>query len=123
MAAQNDPSEQLVVEVFVSDIERSLEFYRALGFVQIGDAAEGGFAILAWEASVLFLQELEVPPVERPQANVRVMVDDVDAYWQRAIELGATVYRPIDDREYGLRDFIIADPDGFALRFATLLGR
>jgi hypothetical protein len=29
------------------------------------------------------------------------------------------VLAPIADREYGLRDFTIADPDGFGVRFGT----
>ena len=28
---------------------------------------------------------------------------------------------PIADRYYGLRDFLIADPDGFGVRFASAL--
>jgi hypothetical protein len=28
---------------------------------------------------------------------------------------------PVSDRYYGLRDFTIADPDGFGIRFATVL--
>jgi hypothetical protein len=28
---------------------------------------------------------------------------------------------PLADRYYGLRDFAIADPDGFGVRFATVL--
>ena len=30
--------------------------------------------------------------------------------------------REIGDRTYGLRDFTIADPDGFGIRFASWLG-
>jgi len=52
---------------------------------------------------------------------VRVMVPDVDRYWRVANEIGATVIVPIADRYYGLRDFTIADPDGFGVRFATTL--
>ena len=26
---------------------------------------------------------------------------------------------PLEDRYYGLKDFIIADPDGFGVRFGT----
>jgi len=36
-------------------------------------------------------------------------------------QLGARVIKPIADRYYGLRDFTIADPDGFGLRFGTRL--
>jgi uncharacterized glyoxalase superfamily protein PhnB len=49
------------------------------------------------------------------------MVPDVDDCWDRANQLGARVVVPIGDRYYGLRDFTIADPDGFGVRFASLL--
>jgi uncharacterized glyoxalase superfamily protein PhnB len=50
-----------------------------------------------------------------------VMVPRVDDCWQLARESGARIVVPIADRYYGLRDFTIADPDGFGVRFATLL--
>jgi uncharacterized glyoxalase superfamily protein PhnB len=49
------------------------------------------------------------------------MVPNVDEYWDLAKEKGATILSNIEDRYYGLRDFIIAGPDGLALRFATWL--
>jgi uncharacterized glyoxalase superfamily protein PhnB len=49
------------------------------------------------------------------------MVADVDAYWQRASAMNAPILVPIDDREYGLRDFTILDPDGFGIRFGSRL--
>ena len=84
---------------------------------------------LAWEKHLLFLAELSAfrengpadfpQPAQFPVANVRVMVSDVDAYWKLANEIGAKVIVPIADRYYGLRDFTIADPDGFGIRFAS----
>jgi uncharacterized glyoxalase superfamily protein PhnB len=47
------------------------------------------------------------------------MVSDVDAWWSRATGMGARVLAPIADRSYGLRDFTIADLDGFGIRFAS----
>jgi uncharacterized glyoxalase superfamily protein PhnB len=47
------------------------------------------------------------------------MVPNVDDYWKLAKEMGAKIVIPIADRYYGLRDFIISDPDGFGVRFAT----
>ena len=47
------------------------------------------------------------------------MVPDVERCWRRAGEIGARVVSPIADRYYGLRDFTIADPDGFGVRFGT----
>jgi catechol 2,3-dioxygenase-like lactoylglutathione lyase family enzyme len=111
-------TEQLVVEVYVRDLDRALDFYQRLGFERL--RRQGGFAALAWEGHQFFLDErpsYEPPP--SPQANVRVMVPDVDAWWRRARDMGAQVLAPIADRSYGLRDFTIADPDGIGLRFAT----
>ena len=36
-------------------------------------------------------------------------------------EIGARIVIPLADRYYGLRDFTIADPDGFGIRFASAL--
>jgi catechol 2,3-dioxygenase-like lactoylglutathione lyase family enzyme len=119
MAASYVPAtEQLVVEVFVRSLDRALEFYRSLGFEVVG--RHGTFAAVAWEEHQLFLDEQPhlVPPPS-PQANVRVMVPDVDAWWRRVAGMRVPVLAPIADREYGLRDFTIADPDGFGIRFAT----
>jgi catechol 2,3-dioxygenase-like lactoylglutathione lyase family enzyme len=123
MAPAVDAREQLVVEVFVRDLERSLAFYRRLGFEL--RRREGHFAEVAWEGCLFFLDEREglPPPAPVPQGNVRVLVPDVDAAWRLAQEIGARVVAPIEDRYYGLRDFTIADPDGFGVRFATRLGR
>ena len=116
-----DPTEQLVTEIFVRDIARSIDFYRRLGFELV--RREGGFAELAWEKHLLFLdQRSKLPPVpEFPAANVRVMVPDVDRYWTLCQEMQARIVAPIGNRYYGLRDFTVADPDGYGVRFASRL--
>ena len=124
-----DPTEQLVTEVVVRDIKRSVAFYRSLGFELLRD--DGDFVELTWEDHRLFLAELSafqgvepaelVRPDEFPVANVRVLVPSVDDCWKVASDVGARVVVPIGDRYYGLRDFTIADPDGFGIRFASLL--
>jgi catechol 2,3-dioxygenase-like lactoylglutathione lyase family enzyme len=129
MSRYVDPTEQLVTEIVVRDIGRSTEFYRLLGFELLRDG--GDFVELTWEDHRLFLAELsafyEVDGVELPApppfplANVRVMVPDVDKHWRLANDIGVRIIVPIADRYYGLRDFIIADPNGFGVRFATAL--
>ena len=131
MSGYVDPAEQLVTEIVVRDIRRSTEFYRRLGFQLLRDG--GDFVELPWEDHRLFLAELsafhdilqvDLPaPPPFPLANVRVMVPNVDDYWRLANEIGAPIVVPIADRYYDLRDFIIADPDGFGVRFASLLQR
>lgn len=124
-----DPAEQLVTELVVADVRRSAAFYRDLGFEQLRD--DGNFLELSWEGHRLFLLAASAAhPVAaqarraespHPIANVRVMVPDVEGCWRRAGEIGARVVSPIADRYYGLRDFTIADPDGFGVRFASSL--
>lgn len=124
-----DPTEQLVTEIVVRDIRRSVAFYLRLGFSLLRDG--GDFVELTWEDHRLFLAELsafhgvnqvESPaPPQFPPANIRVMVPRVDDYWQLARDVGARIIVPIGDRYYGLRDFTIADPDGIGVRFASTL--
>jgi uncharacterized glyoxalase superfamily protein PhnB len=49
------------------------------------------------------------------------MVPNVDDCWRTAKEMGAQIIVPVGDGYYGLRDFTMADPDGFGVRFATRL--
>ena len=132
MSATNryvEPVEQLVTEILVRNIESSTRFYLSLGFKLLRDG--GDFVELTWEDHRLFLAEISafheagavepsLPP-KFPPANLRVMVPNVDDCWKRANEIGAAIVIPIENRYYGLRDFIIADPDGFGIRFATTL--
>jgi catechol 2,3-dioxygenase-like lactoylglutathione lyase family enzyme len=128
MSRYVDATEQLVTEIVVEDIKRSVGFYVRLGFTLLRDG--GDFVELAWEDHRLFLAELSAfreaaaapsPPPKFPRANVRVMVPNVDECWARVNELGVEIVLPIADRYYGLRDFTIADPDGFGIRFASRL--
>src|SRR5262245_21485039 len=129
MSGYVPPTEQLVTEIVVRDIKRSTQFYCSLGFKLLRDG--GDFVELTWEDHRLFLAELsafhgleqmELPaPPKFPLANIRVMVPNVDEHWKLANELGAQIVIPISDRYYGLRDFTIADPDGFGVRFATVI--
>ena len=122
------PIEQLVTEIVVTDIKRSTEFYCRLGFEVLRDG--GDFVELTWEDHRLFLAELsafpeigeiEFPaPPKFPLANIRVMVPNVDDCWRVANEIAARIVVPVGDRYYGLRDFTLADPDGFGVRFASM---
>ncbi len=127
MSRYVDSTEQLVTEIVVRSMKRSVEFYRALGFELLRGG--GDFVELTWEDHRLFLAELSAfrdvdqaelaPTAQFPAANLRVMVANVDDYWRVANEIRARIVVPISNRYYGLRDFTIADPDGFGVRFAS----
>lgn len=113
--------EQLVVELYVRNLAASRAFYEGFGFRVV--RAEEDFIEMKWEDSLFFLEAVEDAPAPPayPVGNMRVMVRNVDDYWALAQQLGVRVIRPIENRSYGLRDFTIAGPDGFGLRFASRL--
>jgi hypothetical protein len=121
MSDADNLNDQLILEVYVRDVAASMHFYQQYGFVVRCDA--GTFVELRWDRALIYLEQ--TPQAPEPPApavgNVRVLVPDVDRYWTLAQRLGADVIRPIGDREYGLRDFTIAGPDGIGLRFASRL--
>ena len=121
MLAYVPPSEQLMVEVYVRDLQASSAFYRTFGFEVVRH--EDAFMTLKWESLPLALKMLPEapPPLPYPVCTVRIMVPNVDHYWQLAQQQDVPVLWPLEDREYGLRDFAIAGPDGVGLCFATRL--
>lgn len=123
MAKYVESHEQLVVEIYVRSVRQAAGFYEGFGFRAL--RAEKGFVELGWEESRLFLEEIpdQPEPPERTPANIRIMVPDVDRYWELARSMGLRVINPIADRAYGLRDFTVVSPDGIGLRFATRLVR
>jgi catechol 2,3-dioxygenase-like lactoylglutathione lyase family enzyme len=110
-------NEQLVVELYVQDIEKSIAFYRNLGFKLT--RSQPDFAVLQWENSMLFLEQIDDQPAPPSTivANIRIMVPNVDHYWELSQDLD--VIRPIANRGYGLTDFTIRSIDGIGLRFST----
>lgn len=122
-----DSTEQLVTEILVKDLRRAIKFYGRLGFKLLRETKD--FAEITWEEHRLFLAEPSAfhdatpsehfPEPGSPTSNIRVMVPNVDDFWKLVNEMGATIILPIGDRYYGLRDFTIADPDGFGVRFAS----
>jgi uncharacterized glyoxalase superfamily protein PhnB len=126
---QNDFSASgLAPELFVRDLVASIRFYEeGLGFDVVRQDQE--FAVLSLGAAriQLVLADESVASVKAwldagPRGvgvNIRIIVDDVDALYERARRRGVPIIREIDDRFYELRDFTVGDPDGFVLSFAS----
>jgi catechol 2,3-dioxygenase-like lactoylglutathione lyase family enzyme len=104
---------RLAPMVFVTDIARSVAFYREVfGFekeFENGDPV--GFVILVKDAAELHLSL--VPGHRGHTANVaHLMVDDADALYVRLEQHGVRIVKAIRDADYGMRTFVFADPDG-----------
>jgi len=122
----------IVVEFFVSDVDRSIEFYRHLGFhvtkryedwilLRRGETRLG----LQGDAHAVAGPHYFTPNIgHHPRGTgveVSIQVDDVDAAYEQALAAGLNVVKPIQDRPWRTRDFRLADPDGYFVRVTSPL--
>lgn len=119
------------VEFFVLDLARSVEFYRALGFEVVRQWED--WALLDREGARLALQgdayarshsHYFTPHLDGPRGigvEVAIEVGDLDLVYAAAAALDGAVVKEITERDWGARDFRIADPDGYFVRFTTQL--
>jgi catechol 2,3-dioxygenase-like lactoylglutathione lyase family enzyme len=132
---------RLIPELDVADLDKSLAFYvGGIGFKILYERPEERFAFLDFEGAQLMLEEAKGPGrrvrtalLERPfgrGVNFQIAVADVDALHERVRQAGVDPIIPMeirwyrrDDAELGNKQFWVADPDGYVLRFFSDLGR
>ena len=132
---------KLIPELDVHNLDRSLAFYvGTVGFRVVFSRAENRFAYLDLEGIHLMLEELggsgryfTTAPLAHPYGrgvNLQIEVADVGALYARVRAGGFPVPISLEDRWYrqdaienGNRQFVVADPDGYLLRFFTDLGQ
>ena len=127
----------LVPELYVTDYARSLYFYTTkLGFAVSYTRPTENFAYLDREGAQLMIEQ----PGERvwlrgdlafPYGrgiNLQIATFDVQGMWQ-SLTGGAEIILPLETRTYRrksdvveVRQFVIADPDGYLLRFSEAIG-
>lgn len=130
----------LVPELYVSDFERSLAFYRdRLGFEVLYMRAEERFAFLEREGAQLMIEQSTDPEriwvagkLDQPYGrglNLQIRVGDVDRLHRSLVAAGAAFFVALEEKWYrrddlllGNRQFVIQDPDGYLLRFYGDLG-
>jgi catechol 2,3-dioxygenase-like lactoylglutathione lyase family enzyme len=130
----------LVPELDVSDLNRSLPFYvGTLGFVVRFQRPEERFAYLEREGAHLMLEEAAGPgrrfrtaELIKPYGrgiNLQIRASDVIELHSNVLLAGISLVVELEERWYrqngmerGNRQFVVADPDGYLLRFYTDLG-
>ena len=124
---------RLVPELIVSDIGSSVEFYtRLLGFDVMFDRPEERFAYLDRQGAQLMLEQptnrsFLLGDLQFPYGrgmNLQIDVDDLDVLYDSVVKAGGRVALPLEEKWYrvgddsfGQRQFVVADPDGYLLRF------
>jgi catechol 2,3-dioxygenase-like lactoylglutathione lyase family enzyme len=131
---------RLIPEFDVAELDRSLRFYcDVIGCEVLYERSEERFVFLNLEGAQFMLEEAAGPgrrfrtaPLEYPfgrGVNIQIQVSNVDTLYQRCLISGLPIVIPLEEKWYrkgevelGNRQFVIADPDGFLLRFMTDLG-
>ncbi len=106
----------------VRDIERALAFYRdALGLdVTFTNGDPVGFVVLERDRAELHLTL--APRHTAGTHNVaHLIVSDASAVHDRLVAAGARIVKGLRDHDFGLRAFVVADPDGNRLDIAEEL--
>ncbi len=131
----------LVPEFAVSHWQKSKAFYcDILGFECVHERPEEGFCYLRLGEAELMIDQIGEGrtfddghlPTEFPFGkglNVQIRVPSIAVLVAMLTENQHTLYLPVEDRWYrvgaeesGNRQFVVADPDGYLLRFFEELG-
>jgi uncharacterized glyoxalase superfamily protein PhnB len=97
----------------VSDIDRSMDFYaNCPGFkidFRFGDP--GSYAGRSLENVRLHISSSYPYKNNTGHGNLYITADEVDSLYHELMEAEVEFYCSIGNREYGMRDFAIKDPD------------
>ena len=136
----NDLDPALVPELLVTDISRSIHFWSEIcGFTVRYSRPEEHFAYLALGSAHLMLEEIGIgrnwitAPLDAPLGrgiNFQIGVPDT-ATLAAALEVAdvellmqpETKWYRVGHEEAGVRQFVVADPDGYLVRFQSSVGR
>ncbi|MCC7547798.1 MAG: VOC family protein [Burkholderiales bacterium] len=115
---------KLVPSLGVSDLERSLDFYRTFfGFDLVDSYDDEGRMAWCWlrtGSADLMLQQLaadkqiRLNPAIGQSWVVYLRVDDIQGTHAR-LKQGGFPVRDIEETEYDTREFFVPDPDGYEL--------
>lgn len=130
---------EIIPELSVTNLEKSLEFYIMLGFRIEYERVENKFAFISLGKIQFMLQEIsendkwEIEPLKYPFGNginFQLEVENLEEIYNKlktsnykiAFEMEENWYRK-DNELLGNKEFLVQDPDGYLLRFSKDLGK
>ncbi|WP_294907574.1 VOC family protein [Tatumella sp. UBA2305] len=106
----------------VKNIQRAEQFYtEGLHFTAVfKNGHPTGFMILRRDNAEL---HLTLQPFHKAVAYpvAHLLVDDVAAFYECCRQAGAKIIKGVQDKDYGLRAFVFADPDGNRIDVGQIL--
>ena len=127
-----------IPELSVTNINKSLEFYKTIGFKIEYERPENKFVFISMREIQFMLQEIsdndkwDVAPLSYPFGNgihFQLEVENVEKIYNNlkehkykiAFQIEENWYRQ-DNKLLGNKEFLVQDPDGYLLRFSEDLG-
>src|SRR4029453_2057544 len=112
----------LAPQFLVDDLERSIAYYRKLGF-SFGEPWGGFYAIGYLDGLELHLKEPPKNPAQRQRLRDNEHLDaaagvgGIEGVYKQCVANGATILKPLEATPWGTKDFYIEDPDGYVISF------
>lgn len=102
------------VHIPVTDLDRSVEFYRDAVGLEVGFQGE---LMADFAEAGLVLDLLAEGESVAKGLIVGLSVPDVDATHAELLRRGVVIDEPPENRPWGVRNFYVSDPDGNQLEF------
>lgn len=128
-----------IPELSVTNLKKSLKFYKTIGFKIEYERPENKFALISLEDIQFMLQELSndekwnVAPLTYPFGNginFQLEVGNLEEIYNKLKEENYKIAFDIEENWYrqadkllGNKEFLVQDPDGYLLRFSEDLGK
>ena len=109
-------------QFLVDDLERSMAYYRKIGFV-FEEPWDGFYAIGLVDGLELHLKEAPKNQAERrhrrdnEHLDASAGVDGIEAFYEQCVANGVTIIKPLMVTAWGTKDFYVEDPDGHIVCF------
>jgi uncharacterized glyoxalase superfamily protein PhnB len=114
------PINELTPMLYVSDLPSTIDFYvKTLDFNCDNYSSEWGWAQLSKDnIKIMLSKPNEHIPFEKPAftGSFYFNTDDVDKWWDLVKDKARICY-PLEDFEYGMREFAVYDCNGYLLQF------
>ncbi len=113
---------------YVKNTAKTVKFYESLGFIITKNQPDHISVRLNWFWMDFHPQDKEDKPEFQKEANltnkgaglfIYVNVEDVDEFYNGVVKRGLKPSSKPKDYEWGNREFVIRDPDGYKLVFFT----
>jgi len=104
--------------LWVNDIEQTITFYRNLLGFSCLERSDGWGCMERDGIELMIALPNQHEPFEQPHftGSFYFKPDDVDVLWAELKDKATVVY-PIENFEYGMREFAIRDNNGYILQF------